>query len=332
MSATPFPLKRLQPIELKAKIDSGQPMLLLDVRRREAFQRLPLGISNAVPIALDEPAAMLPDIERDAPIVIYCLCNGMASSTRVALWLAAAGYQDVSLLDGGLPAWQAHDLPLAPLDELDRGRIKHWMSATPLRSIGSHQLIAEAALVAGQTLPLRRDLAVLFVDMVDSTRLLMTLSPESMLGLVQIFMETVVEIAVQHCGDVHDFQGDGAMLYFAGPGEALPATFRIREALAARRVEIPGLPQARFALDYGPLLIGSIGTADRRTLSFIGASINTAARILPLAPPGGIVATRPVIETARSTDPDLAAKFEPLLERHMPKGFRHPVEVFVARP
>lgn len=50
----------------------------------------------------------------------------------------------------------------------------------------------EAAFVAGRELPLRRDLAVLFVDMVDSTRLLMSLKPESMLDLIQNFMETVV--------------------------------------------------------------------------------------------------------------------------------------------
>lgn len=330
MTVPPSSLKRLTPIELKAGIDSGRPMLLLDVRRREAFRRLPSGISGAVPITLDDREAMLPDVDRSMPIVSYCLCSGMASSTRVSLWLAAAGYQDVSLLDGGLPAWQAHALPLAPFDQLAHERVPAWMLAAPLRSTGSHQLIAEAAFVAGRELPLRRDLAVLFVDMVDSTRLLMSLEPESMLELVQNFMETVVEVAVQHCGDVHDFQGDGVMLYFAGPGEAVPAAFHMRRALNERRAGLPGLPHARFAIDFGPVLIGPMGTADRHTLSFIGASINTAARILPLAPPGGIVATSSVIDTARTTDPDLAALFEPLLQSYLPKGFEQPLPVFLA--
>ena len=95
-------------------------MLLLDVRRLDAFRRLPQGIPGAVPITPDEPDLKLPDVDRNTPVVSYCLCNGMASSTRVALWLAAAGYHDVKLLDGGLPAWQTQGLPLAPFDESQR--------------------------------------------------------------------------------------------------------------------------------------------------------------------------------------------------------------------
>ena len=63
-------------------------------------------------------------------------------------------------------------------------------------------------------------------------------SPEEVLRLVQAFMEIVTEVAIHHCGDVHDFQGDGALLYFTGPGEAVPATFELRQALLAKRREL----------------------------------------------------------------------------------------------
>ncbi|MEN8133723.1 MAG: hypothetical protein ABFS45_26920, partial [Pseudomonadota bacterium] len=49
------------------------------------------------------------------------------------------------------------------------------------------------------------------------------------------FMEVVIDVGVYHCGDVHDFEGDGALLYFEGPGEAVPAAFRFREELLLRR-------------------------------------------------------------------------------------------------
>ena len=68
----------------------------------------------------------------------------------------------------------------------------------------------------------------------------------------------------------------------------------------------------------------------RRTLSFIGHCVNTAARILKLAPPGGIVATHRVVDDAARSDPDLAARFAEQPERQWLKGLSEPVRVFVA--
>lgn len=325
--------RRITSAELKGRLNAGEPVLLLDVRRQEAFRQHPAGIVGAVPLLLDVPEPRIPDVARDFPVVVYCLCSGQASSTRAALWLKAAGYANVAVLSGGLPAWQAQGLPLAPIDLYAQLRIAAW--TTPPQSpvsagTADAGLIAESAFLAGEQLPAQRDMAVLFVDMVDSTRLLFTHSAEDVLRLVQAFMEVVVDVAVQHCGDVHDFEGDGAMLYFAGSGEAVPAAFNLRAALAARRADVPELPRARFALDAGALVVGHIGGRERRALSFIGPCVNAAARILKLAPPGGIVATQRIVDDAGRTDPDLAVRFMPLPERQWLKGWQAPVLVYVA--
>lgn len=324
-------LRRVAPSELWQRLERREPLLVLDARRLEAFRRQPAGIAGAVPLLLDDPVPQIPDLPRDTSIVAYCLCSGQASSTRVAMWLAAAGYGNVWVLDGGLPGWQASGLPLLPIHVDDRKRVAAWIvPPRPAAEAGTGRLIAETAFLAGDKLPARRDMAVLFVDMVDSTRLLFTHAPEDVLRLAQAFMEVVVNVAVQHCGDVHDFEGDGAFLYFAGPGEAVPAAFNLRAALAARRHCEPDLPQARFALDAGPLVVGYIGSQERRSLSFIGPSVNTAARILKLAPPGGIAATQAIVRHAERTDPDLATRFQALPERQSLKGFDELVDVFVA--
>jgi class 3 adenylate cyclase len=243
----------------------------------------------------------------------------------------------------------------------DRDRLA-WMSAPEPATSHAGGLIAESAFLSGEPLPLKREMAVLFVDMVDSTRLLFSHTPEDVLRVVQTFMQVVVDVAVQHCGDVHDFEGDGAMLYFAGSGEAVPAAFDLRKALAAKRHCEPELPQARFALDAvpaaaparsgasrprlfasrkpqarfaldaGPLVVGRIGSHERRALAFIGPSVNTAARILKLASPGGIVATEAVIAHARRSDPDLAAEFHALPQKQTLKGFDQAVTVYQAAP
>lgn len=316
--------------ELAAALHGATAPLVLDARRREALNRKPVGIPSAVPVLLDDPPLRIPRVERRHPIVVYCLCSGQASSTRVALKLLDAGFENVSVLEGGLPQWEARSLPLAPV--VSSAGAPSFIVIEPREAQAvedtATRLIAERTFLAGAALPLRRNMAVLFVDMVDSTQLVFARSPEEVLRLVQAFMQEVVDIAVTHCGDIHDFEGDGAMLYFAGVGESLPAAFDLQEALARRRRKIGDLPQARISLDTGPLVVGYVGTEVRRSLSFIGPSINTAARILRLATPGGIVATERVIVEGQGTNPDLAAGFAALPDKQSLKGVADPVAVF----
>lgn len=323
-------LHRLSPQQLQSQLRRVPPPLLLDVRRSEAFKRLPSGIADAIPVLLDDTPPRVPDVPRSTPVVVYCLCSGEASSTRVALWLQDAGYQDVSVLEGGLPAWQDAAFLLSGISADTRQDIGRWIPVGAATPAGNHHLIAERSFLAGIELPVRRNMAVLFVDMVNSTQLLFSRPSEEVLRLVQSFMEVVVDVAVQHCGDVHDFEGDGAMLYFAGPGEAVPAAFNLRKALAARRHCEKDLPLARFALDAGPLVVGYVGSRERRALSFIGPCVNAAARILKLATPGGIVATEHIVNEARRTDPDLAQRFEALPDKQALRGWPQPVTIHLA--
>ena len=65
-------LQRIDAGELRRRLASSSPPLLLDVRRSEAFADPP-GIAAAVPFALDREPIRLPDLPRDHPIVTYCL-------------------------------------------------------------------------------------------------------------------------------------------------------------------------------------------------------------------------------------------------------------------
>jgi class 3 adenylate cyclase len=57
---------------------------------------------------------------------------------------------------------------------------------------------------------------------------------------------------------------------------------------------------------------GLVGTRVRTTVSLAGPSLHTAARILKLAPPGGISATETVVAQARVANPRLAREFQPM--------------------
>jgi class 3 adenylate cyclase len=228
----------------------------------------------------------------------------------------------VAVLRGGLAAWTDAGYPLAPLPDPEAPGGPPWKEAKPdepSRASASAPPASESLFlprIAGQSflegldLPLRREMAMLFVDMVGSTRLVFERSPEEVLAVMQTFMEVVIDVGAYHCGDVHDFEGDGALLYFEGAGEAVPAAFRLRDELASRREKVPGLPLPRLSLDTGPIVLGVVGTRFRRTVSLVGPSLHVAARILKLAPPGGIAATEAVVAQARVANPALARRFD----------------------
>ena len=249
------------------------------------------------------------------------------------------------MLRGGLDEWTSAGFPTAPLtDALGDGGIA-WRETTadelahaPAQAPPAGESlflprIAGQSFLEGLELPLRREMAVLFVDMVGSTRLVFERTPEEVLAVMQAFMEVVIDVGAYHCGDVHDFEGDGALLYFEGAGEAVPAAFRLRDELARRREQVPGLPRPRLSLDAGPIVIGVVGTRFRRTVSLVGPSLHVAARILKLAAPGGIAATETVVAQARVANPALASAFEPL-DRAPPhlEAELGPLRVWLAPP
>jgi class 3 adenylate cyclase len=178
--------------------------------------------------------------------------------------------------------------------------------------VHAHTFLAELAqhYVAEPRVPTRKDLAVLFVDIADSTAMVLHQPPEVALALVQRFMGIVTEIALAHCGDVKDYEGDGALLYFESVLEATQASVAIRNALAHAQPEGSASLRARLSLNVGSMIVGVIGSALRRSVTLIGPSIHIAARLLKHIPPGGIIATEAVVEHLRREAPDVAQRFE----------------------
>ena len=161
----------------------------------------------------------------------------------------------------------------------------------------------------------------MFVDIANSTATIVNQPPEVALDLVQRFMGVVTEITLEYCGDVKDYEGDGALLYFESVMEATQAALAIRQALA--QMPANGHPplQARFSLNVGNIIIGVIGVALRRSVALIGPSINVASRLLKHIPPSGIIATQVVVERLQQEAPTLAHYFQLLDEQLELKGF-----------
>jgi class 3 adenylate cyclase len=174
-------------------------------------------------------------------------------------------------------------------------------------------------LTAGQAPPLgvapvRRRLATLFVDIAGSTSLLIHHPPEVVLGVVQGFMALVTEAASAHAGLVKDFEGDGALIYFASVKNAVRAALAIQTRLADGRCDVacgdgPGI-RARMSITVGDVVVGAVGSSTRQGIALVGPSVNIGARLLKHAPLGSIIASGAVLVDLQDA-PHLADEFHP---------------------
>lgn len=131
-----------------------------------------------------------------------------------------------------------------------------------------------------------REVAVLFVDVVGSTRLAATLPAPDVVAHLNRFFGVVVDVVHEHGGWVNKFQGDATLVVFGAPAELPdPAAQALAAArlLAARLpVEVPEL-QAGIGVAHGQVVAGNIGDERRFEFTVIGDPVNEASRLTELA-------------------------------------------------
>jgi len=91
----------ISPLELKARLDAGEEIVLLDVRSPQEFatERLPKSLN----IPLGALRSRLVEIPSDKPVVAFCKVS--LRGYEGALILKAAGRRNVQVLDGGIDMW-----------------------------------------------------------------------------------------------------------------------------------------------------------------------------------------------------------------------------------
>ena len=93
----------LTPTDLKARLDQGEDVELLDVRERHEWDISNLADHGARLIPLEELPECLGQLEFSGDVVVYCKTG--ARSARAAAQLRAAGFRGVWNLSGGIVAW-----------------------------------------------------------------------------------------------------------------------------------------------------------------------------------------------------------------------------------
>lgn len=96
-------IPRISVDELRARLDAGEPPLILDVRAQFDDEAIPGSIAFSLDGALDELRGSL----EDKDVVIYCACPHELSAAMLAERLQAFGHPRTWALSGGLDAWRA---------------------------------------------------------------------------------------------------------------------------------------------------------------------------------------------------------------------------------
>ena len=159
----------------------------------------------------------------------------------------------------------------------------------------------------------RKQVTVLFCDMVGSTALADRIGPEAMHALLRRFFELALGEVHRFGGTINQFLGDGFMALFGAPvaredhaRRAVLTALAVRKALEQLRQELadPGGAGAsgapvdaavlaelavRMGLNTGWVVVGGLGDHLRMDYTAVGDTTNMAARLQQLAAPGEIV-------------------------------------------
>jgi class 3 adenylate cyclase len=146
----------------------------------------------------------------------------------------------------------------------------------------------------------RRQLTVMFCDLVGSTELSGQLDPEDLRDVVRAYQETAAEVIQNFDGHIAQYLGDGLLVYFGYPRaheddahRAVRAGLGIVEAIGtlnSRLEATDGIRVAvRIGIHTGPVVVGEMGGAGRHEQLALGETPNIAARIEGLAEPDTVV-------------------------------------------
>ncbi len=154
---------------------------------------------------------------------------------------------------------------------------------------------------------IRKDIAVLFVDLRGFTTLSESLEPEQVVDILNSYLSLVANAVAKNGGTLDKFIGDAAMAVFNSPIDIEDYVFRAICTAWDIRDSANGLDQKYkekygksvtfgIGVHCGEAVIGNIGCASRMDYTAIGDTVNTASRLEGIAASGQILISSEVRE------------------------------------
>ena len=171
----------------------------------------------------------------------------------------------------------------------------------------THKILSKRDKIEGE----RKQVTVLFCDMVSFTQLSETIGPEEAYSIMDQVYEILIQSVHDHEGTVNEFTGDGIMALFGapialedGPQRAIRSAHAIHREIAQfsdkiiqEKKDFPSL-KMRIGIHTGPVVVGTLGNDLRVEFKAVGDTVNLASRMEGLAEPGTTYVTRDTFKLA----------------------------------
>ena len=203
--------------------------------------------------------------------------------------------------DGSVMVWAGGEGGQTPKPASQPDRVTPTVQEEPTtriesQPIESHQPEAE-----------RRQLTVMFVDMVGSTSLSGQLDPEDLRDVVRAYQSTCTEVVQRYDGHVAQLLGDGILVYFGYPQaheddaqRAVRAGLGMLEAMGTLNERLERDHRVKLAvrvgIHTGLVVVGEMGREGRQEQLALGETPNVAARIQGLAEPDQVVISEATLQ------------------------------------
>ncbi len=261
----------------------------------------------------------------------------------VAAWLRGLGLEryDQAFRDNEIDAEVLRELTADDLKDLGVNLVGHRRkllaaiaalrpdlpsSGSPIASTELVQPGQNAGVGTGEAE--RRQLTVMFCDLVGSTALSARLDPEELREVIGAYHRCVAEAVRRFDGFVAKYMGDGVLSYFGYPRaheddaeRAVRAGLAVVEAVGGIAAADP--LEVRIGIATGLVVVGDlVGEGASQEQAVVGETPNLAARLQALAEPGSVL-------IAPATRRLLGDRFRlQALGRHEVKGLAGPVEAW----
>ncbi len=175
-------------------------------------------------------------------------------------------------------------------EEVIRHRLERYHSPAVVQ-----QLIAVGVLPDGRLPPQESEISILFADLVGFTEISERLKPTQIAELLNNLFEEMLQEVFAWGGTLDKYIGDCIMAFFGAPepqsdhadravATAMGMLTRL-ENLNAKNFWTEPL-QLRIAINSGKAVVGDVGSSQRVEYTALGATINLAARMEAVCPPG----------------------------------------------
>ncbi|HOV15746.1 MAG TPA: adenylate/guanylate cyclase domain-containing protein, partial [Spirochaetota bacterium] len=168
--------------------------------------------------------------------------------------------------------------------------------------------------------PEKKDLAILFCDIRDFTKISENLEPIKVLEILNPYFAMMNEVIIEFNGEIDKLMGDCIMAIFESPDDAVKAAIGMRDYIKQNKLDLVN----GIGIHYGSVITGNIGSPWKLDYTVIGDVVNVASRLEALTKiyNAGIVISDAVKEK-------LTAKYNLIdLDMIMVKGRSTPIKIF----